>query len=179
MLTVLAWLILVLAVSGLLAWIYQAIILPMEQQRIRFELFRLRDDFRQLVVDEKIKEDSAAFQLLHSSLNAFIRTAPQFDLCLLIKVEKASETKEQERRLEHMQEQIHKSIPEVKEIFDKSVRVMATALILNSVVLLVWAAPPIILSQGIFHLSSAIKEHYRARVEPVFGMRERDLLALC
>ena len=179
MLTVLAWLILGLAVAGFLVWIYQAIILPMEQQRIRFELFKLRDDLRQLVVDEKTKEDSAAFQLLHSSLNAFIRTAPQFDLCLLIKVEKASETKEQKRRFEHMQEQIHKSIPEVKEVFDKSVRVMAAALILNSVVLLVWAAPPIILSQGIFHLGSAIKKHYEARVEPVFGMRERDLLALC
>ncbi len=179
MLTFLAWSILGLAVAGFLAWIYQAIILPMEQQRIRFELFKLRDDLRQLVVDEKIKEDSAAFQLLHNGLNVFVRTASQFDLCLLTKVEKASEKKEQKRRFEHMQEQIDKSIPEVKEIFDKSVRVMATALILNSVVLLVWAVPPIILSQGISHLSSAIKEHYEARVEPVFGMRERDLLALC
>ncbi len=173
----LSWSILILAVAGFVVWVYQAIIIPTERQRIRFRLFELRDRLRQLVIDGKLKEDSAAFILLHDRLNIFIRYAPSLDFGAVLRMERIPRARKQEidRRIAHIHEQIEASIPEVREIYHEGLVTAAGALILNSALLIVWTLPTM---KGIWHIREAVKKRYEPRVEPIFGMRERDFAAI-
>src|SRR5262249_48009647 len=139
MMTLLVWSFLVFIFLGFAVWIYQAIILPTERQRLRFELFDLRDRLRELVIKGDLREESAAFQLLHSQLNTMIKTVPHFDLALMMRVENVDKAlkKDVERRSQRLQEQVEASLPEVKEIYLSGLQVLAKSLLLNSVLLMI------------------------------------------
>src|SRR5690349_20148125 len=113
----------VLLAASVTIWIYQSIILPSIRQRIRFELFYLRDQTRNLVIQGKIKETHATFRHLHSSLNVLIKGVPIFDYSLISKMQTSDA--EVLRRRQEFRRIIEESIPEVQHIYQRAVTVMA------------------------------------------------------
>ena len=174
--TVLTYCLFIFGILALLVWLYQAIILPSIRQRLRFELFQLRDETRELVISGKLKEQSEAFHHLHGSLNVLIKAVPGFDLAFLSRVE--TDDPDVKERAARFQELMDESIPEVKQIFHRAVAVMAFALIANSLFwanMILFAAIPVALSQGIWKLCAIVFERARLRALPAFELRERDL----
>jgi hypothetical protein len=172
----LTYFIFILGILSLVIWIYQSIILPSIRQRLRFELFSLRDLTRGLVINGKVREDSEAFYHLHDSLNILIKALPGFDLALVSAIETTNPATRE--RAEKFQKLINNSIPEVQEIFEKTVKVMTLALVANS---LFWftsiliAVIPIAIEQGIWMLCAIAFRQIRVWVLPAFELREKDL----
>src|ERR1017187_4266356 len=83
-------------------WIYQSILLPSIRQRLRFELFQLRDQTRELVIAGKLKEDSAIFYHLHRQINVLIKAIPALDIAFVSAIE--YEKRELEERAARFQD---------------------------------------------------------------------------
>ncbi len=171
-----AILILVLGFLSFGVWIYQAIILPSIRQRLRFELFCLRDQTRRRVIDGCIREDSAVFKHLHGQLNVMIKAIPWFDFALIADIEVRDPSLKE--RAEKSIKLIEESIPEVQKIYHESMKVMAIALIANSFVWFVCFSLPafsVVLSQGVQKLGAVVRNKLKSKVRPVFCLRDRDL----
>lgn len=174
--------ILILAFLTVAVWVYHAILLPSIRQRLRFDLFRLRDETRQLVLDGVIKEDGAVFRYLHRQLNLMIAAVPKFDFALVTRIRMA-DIAEIEKRAEEKRKLIEDSNVQVRQIYDNALKVMAIALAANSgfwFLLFAIAAIPAIPFSRVWSLRSVIRDRMRAEVKPAFGLREQDLeAALC
>jgi hypothetical protein len=174
---VVAVLIVVLGFLSFGIWIYQAIILPSIRQRLRFELFCLRDQTRKLVIDGCIKEDSAVFRHLHRQLNVMIKAIPWFDFVLVTDLEVSNP--ELKARAEKSIKLIEGSTPEVLKIYHEAMKIMAFALIANSFVWFVGFSLPafsVVVSQGVWKLYAAVRKRLQMKVRPAFGLREQDLI---
>ncbi len=157
-------------------WIYQAIILPSVRQRLRFELFCLRDQTRRLVIEGQVKEDSAAFRYLHRQLNVMIKAIPRFDFALIYAIE--DNDPELKARAEKSRKLIEESNFEIQKIYNKAIRIMALVLVANS---FIWflcfsvTTLPVVLSEGVWKLLEVVRNRLRMKVQPAFGLRDRDL----
>jgi len=170
---------LILGIASLIIWIYQAIILPSVRQRVRFELFCLRDRTRRLVIEGKLREKHAAFRNLHGALNTLIKAVPAFDYSLVLAMQ-TSDAEILKRRAEFGRI-IEDSIPEIREIYQKALTVMTIMLIFNSLfwfTLKLVSAIPIAIPQGIFMLCNIAFNGIKSRVVPAFELREDDLDAV-
>ena len=173
---IIAYCIFAMGILALATWIYQGILLPSFRQCLRFKLFRLRDQTRNLVIVGKLKEDSAVFNHLHGSLNVLIKAVPGFDFAFVSSID--TDNPAAKDRVENIKKLFSESIPEVQEIFDKAVSVMAWALIANSLFWFNWillAAIPIAIPQGIWKLCTIVFEKAERMALPAFELRERDL----
>jgi hypothetical protein len=171
-----AYCLFILWIASLTIWTYQAIVLPSIRQRVRFELFRLRDRTRQLVIEGKLKEKHAAFRNLHSSLNTLIKAVPAFDYSLVSAMQ-TTDVEVLKRRAE-FQRIIEESIPEVREIYQQAVTAMTIMLIFNSLFWFTWklfSTVPIAIPQGIFMLCTIAFNGIKTRVAPAFELRDEDL----
>jgi hypothetical protein len=172
----LAYCILLFAILSLATWIYQATILPSIRQRLRFELFYLRDQLRELVITRRLKEDSAAFQQLHRRLNTIIKAIPAFDLAALLAID-ADHSDLKQRALRFL-DLMNGSIPEVQVIYQNALRIMAYTLFANSLVSLAWmtvGAIPVAISQGAWKLCAIVLEQAKTKVLPAFVAKENEL----
>lgn len=163
-------------IASLTIWAYQAIILPSIRQRVRFELFYLRDRARELVIQGRLKEKHAAFRNLHNALNTLIRAVPVFDYSLVSAIQ-TSDPELLRRRAEFLRI-IDESIPEVKEIYQRAVTAMTVMLVCNSLFWftgMVIAAVPVAIPQGILMLCKIAFNSIKNRVTPAFALREEDL----
>ncbi len=178
---VVAYMVMVLAFLSFFIWIYQAIVLPSIRQRIRFGLFCLRDQTRTLVIEGHIKEDSAVFKYLHRTLNVMIRAIPSFDFALISSL--GDNNPELKARAEKSRKLIEESSGEVQVIYRSALRLMAIALVANSLLWFVCfavTAVPVLLSHGVWQVAGGMAEKLRMKVQPAFGLREVDLnLAVC
>jgi len=174
--TALTYCLFILGILSLMIWVYQAIILPSIRQRLRFELFDLRDQTRELVIAGKLKEQSAVFHHLHRSLNVLIKAVPGFDFAFLSRIE--IDDPDVNKRAAQFQQLMDESIPEVRQIFHRAVTVMAVALIANSLFwfnMMLFAAIPVAIPQGIWKLCAVVFEKARSRALPAFELKEKDL----
>jgi hypothetical protein len=158
------------------AWIFQAIVLPAIRQKLRFELFRLRDTARELVIAGTISETDPAFEALHSRLNLLIRAIPAIDLALLVAMK--GNAQETSKRAQKFSQLMESGSPEIKAIFYQAMKVIAIALVANSSLWFVWVfltAIPIGITQGIWKVCSIVKDRVKETALPAFQLRERDL----
>lgn len=172
----LAYSIFILGILSFLIWIYQAIVLPGIRQWLRFRLFRLRDETRELVITGHLKEDSAVFRGLHNRLNMVIKAVPAIDIALLYAVQ--GQHPDIEDRALRFEKLIDDSIPEVRAIFHNVLKVVAFALIANSFLWVVGvfiAAIPAAISQGVWKLLEIVRQRIKVRVQAAFELKEIDL----
>jgi len=173
---ILTYCILLFAILSLGTWIYQATILPSIRQRLRFELFHLRDQLRELVITRKLKEESAAFQQLHRRLNILIKAIPAFDLAALLAMD-ANDSDLKQRAL-RFRDLMNGSMPEVQAIYQNALRIMSLTLFANSLVSLLWmtvAAIPVAISRGAWKLCAIVLEQAKTEVLPAFVAKENEL----
>ncbi len=172
----LAYSIFILGILSFLIWIYQAIVLPGIRQRLRFSLFRLRDETRELVIAGRLKEDSAVFRGLHKRLNMVIKAVPAIDIALLYAVQ--DQHPDIEDRALRFEKLVDGSIPEVRAIFHNVLKVVTIALIANSFLWVVWvfiAAVPVAISQGVWRILEIFRQRIKAKVQAAFELKEIDL----
>lgn len=154
--------------------VYQAILLPSLRQELRFRLFRLRDELRGLVTAGELREESPAFDVLHSHLNAMVQVLPKCDPVLLRSItDKEKETLN--RRLDKLDTALE-SHPEAAKIYFRGIQLLVYAFIANA---------PFAAIYLIFFTSVEVvrEERRKARllsrvedeVRPVFAMKEHDL----
>ena len=91
--------IIILAVLAFSHFVYEALVAPTIRTRLRFELFRLRDELRWVRLTKRDQLDENVFRDLENGLNTAIRNIDRIDMPLLLTLEKAFETDEEFRHI--------------------------------------------------------------------------------
>lgn len=141
--------------------IYQAAILPGIRQTLRFEIFKLRDELRSLVVQGVIAEQDKGFVLLHGHLNFMVSSLPRFDVYGAFRALESLDAEKREeigRRLQLLQE----TPAQIRGIYEQSLKVFVKALILNSLLFFILLSIIImtrtLFEVGIGHLATALRK---------------------
>ena len=83
--TILAILIVILALLTLVHFVYESILAPSLRLEIRFELFKLRDELRFIKINLGNELDDKHYHFLQDSINTLIRNLYRFDLAIVTK----------------------------------------------------------------------------------------------
>ena len=136
------------AMVSFLVLVYQSAILPGIRQNLRFDLFRLRDDLRRLVIEKRIAEADQAFVLLHDNLNFMCANLPRFELMNAIKVVRTLNGDDLERVRAHIRV-LDNSIAEVQKIYHASVNVFIWSVVVNSLFLFLGLSIVVVIVTGV------------------------------
>jgi hypothetical protein len=118
-------------IAAFVYFLYQAAILPGIRQMLRFEIFKLRDNLRSLVVEGVVKEQNDAVVLLEDHLNFMLSNLPRFDAYSAFRALRSGEekkSKEMKRYLEVMANAPN----EVRVIYEGSLKTFMKAMAFNS-----------------------------------------------
>lgn len=115
-------------------FIYQAAILPGIREMLRFEVFKLRDELRTLVIEGVANEQDKAVALLEEHLNFMLSNLPRFDIYGAIRALHAGDP-EKKKRVEAYTERLANAPKEVQAIYAKSLKTFIKALAFNSLFL--------------------------------------------
>lgn len=74
---------LILFGASLVHFMYESVIAPTIRLKLRFRLFELRDELRQLKIDAPKSVSDEVFEMVQQNLNAGIRLLPKTDFVLL------------------------------------------------------------------------------------------------
>lgn len=81
--TILSWLIVVLAFVTMLRFIFDGIIVPSLRMHYRFQLFAMRDELRSMLTDERFAIPADVFRASQSQINTAVSSMDNFHLSLL------------------------------------------------------------------------------------------------
>ncbi len=145
-----AWLFIGLAILAGWHYLWDAIAAPSIRTNLRFKLFGLRDEVRQLLASSS-EDDRGCLDLLHSTLNSAIRLLPGLRLTSFFKYFMAlRDDKDLHAKIEERIASINSaSNPRVKELHAMAANAVYRALLTNSggwlfiVAPLVLAAKPV------------------------------------
>ena len=132
-----------LAAFSILHFIYEAILLPALRLELRFRLFALRDELRQLKYSEPDRLGDTLFRYLQSAINNGISMMHRLDIQTL---ESAYQSVENNPHLKSVVEKrtalIDASdLEEVQSIHKKTIQLMTTAFLVNSGAWFVYVLP--------------------------------------
>lgn len=138
----------VAAIGGFLCWVYYSTVLPSIRFCLRLDLFRLRDDLRQLVIDGDLSEEDEAFGILDTDLSSMVSGMSDVDIPSLIfrgwSIDRLEFAEFVKRRVEIV---CTHRLQEIRRIDGQAMKTFAIAFCLNSlpmiailiVPLLAWA----------------------------------------
>lgn len=138
----LALTIFVTLILSFICWLYHSTILPSIRYGLRLDLFRLRDELRQMVIDGLLQEEDPAFPILDAQLSSMISHVSRFDITIAFTRVKEAERK----KIEEFAEKRHglvceHRLPEVQRIDRQAFLVMSAAFVLNSLIISLLAIP--------------------------------------
>jgi hypothetical protein len=138
--------IVILIALAALHFVYESILAPSFRLSLRFRLFILRDEVRQLKIDCADSLSDNHFDFLQDSINNLITNLNRFDMATFLGVE--LESKKDPSFLKSAQERSRMlddcSIPRAREIRRQSFRIISAAIVINSGALLLLIFAPII-----------------------------------
>lgn len=152
---------LIICVLAIWHLIYDGIIAPAFRLHLRNNLFKLRDELRNLKIQGLVPDaDQKVFDLTHSGINSFLNRLPNLTMSAQYDAHKAIQNdsklyKEIQNRLALLAETSNK---ELKSIFERTASVVATTLIVNSGAWLIYIVPLFILLGCIKTLRKYINE---------------------
>lgn len=118
---------------ALFHFIYDGILLPSIHLDLRFRLFALRDELRDLKMQYRDSIDDEVYQIIQSSINNAVNILPQINVSMLIKTQKLVEIdknlKEKIRKNDRKIEEC--AVKECKVIRQKSLRCLTYAFFAN------------------------------------------------
>ncbi|MGO8704848.1 MAG: hypothetical protein ACLQVA_13620 [Candidatus Brocadiia bacterium] len=126
--------IIILAVLAFSHFVYEALVAPTIRTRLRFELFRLRDELRWVRLTKRDQLDENVFRDLENGLNTAIRNIDRIDMPLLLTLEKAFETDEEFRHIVEARIELLSQckLPEVKMISSRQRGIIKGVALTNS-----------------------------------------------
>jgi hypothetical protein len=127
-------LIFILCFLAIFHFVYEGILAPSFRLKLRFELFELRDEVRQIKIEHKDKLNDVHFDYLQDSVNTLISILYKFDFATLALAESVSRSdpefkkraEERSRLLDDCQ------LDQARNIRKKSLKIAAKALLVNS-----------------------------------------------
>ena len=119
---------------AILHLIYESIIAPSLRLKLSFDLFKLRDDARSLIIKNEKQLDGHHFEYLQDSINILLKSLHNFDIILLalamIEINKNTALKERiDKRIKTFDDC---KLPEAMEIRKKTFDVADKALLINN-----------------------------------------------
>lgn len=153
----------IVAAFAALHWIYESILAPSFRLHLRFQLFALRDELRELKMGAGIDLRDKHYHYLQDSINGLISMLCRLDLSTLHAI-----TRELGRN-SHLRETIDArtktlddcQIEQARDIRKRSVRIAACAIVVNTGGLLMYIAPLAFTVMGVAALRSQYKNHIK------------------
>ena len=137
-----AWLIIILGILACVHFVYEGIIVPSWRRGLRYRLFALRDDLRDVMADKDSDLDVEAFGFLQDSMNTSLGLLRRIDIRVLCEARrKFDDDPDLLRRIARREEKLrHYDHEEFQRIRRQSIRVFATAFVVNSMgfILMLW-----------------------------------------
>lgn len=151
-------------ILGFIHFLYDGIILPSIRLRLRFGLFRLRDDLRALKLSKGEELPDEVFHYIQDSINNAINMLPRVDVVTAFRLTRLlDQDKEFARLLEERKALIENcSVEEAKQIHTKVRDVIPQALVVNNLMLLMYLVPIFILAVLGRHAWNALKDSVSA-----------------
>jgi hypothetical protein len=128
-----SYLILSMAILAVIHFIYESIIAPSLRLSIRYELFCLRDQLRQLKIEHGDELDDKHFCYLQDSINTIISALPRIEIVAIAHMKTVLENDDELRNRLNVRQEILDDciIPEMTEIRRKSIALSIRALGVN------------------------------------------------
>jgi hypothetical protein len=140
--------ILVFIALAALHFVYESILAPSFRLSLRFKLFVLRDEVRQLKIDCARSLSDKHFDFLQDSINNLISNLNRFDIATFVGVE--FESKRDPSFLKSAEERSLMlddcNIPRAREIRKQSLKIISAAIFINSGALLLLICAPIVMA---------------------------------
>lgn len=138
-----AYLLIVLAAFAILHFTYESIIAPSLRLRLRYRLFALRDQIRNLKIGCGDALADRYFHYLQDSINGMISVLYQFDIAALVHVHRELKTNPDLRKRAEIRANILDDcpIPEARAIRYESCKIAAYAIAVNNGVWALFIAP--------------------------------------
>lgn len=144
---------------ALFHFVYESIIAPSIRLELRFELFKMRDELRQLKIEHSKSLDNKHFNYLQDSLNTLIANLYRFDIGLMASVtaelERDPELKERVEARSRIMDDCN--IPRARALRHLSLRIAKKAFIVNAGGWAVFLVPVAIVSMGYAQLKAVAK----------------------
>jgi hypothetical protein len=115
----------ILAYLGTLLW-------KRREERERFKLYAVRDQFVYLAATGKLPQTSMVFKVFYKIVNISISEVRSLNLSSLVRASTAARTALEEERQEALMDSVARCEPEVREAVDNFVKVMMEAAYANS-----------------------------------------------
>jgi hypothetical protein len=135
----------ILIALATLHFVYESILAPSLRLSLRFRLFVLRDETRQLKIDCASSLSDKHFDFLQDSINNLISNLNRFDMATFVGVE--FESKKDPSFLKTAEERSRIlddcNIPRAREIRKQSLKIICAAIFINSVPLFLLICAPI------------------------------------
>lgn len=126
-------LIFVVAALAVLHFVYEGIVAPSLRMQARNELFELRDELRTLHIDGADGCDGEAFEMVHSSLNAYIDRLHAVDARFVYRMQHSLRKPELRRQLDAQVEVLRNARSQpLQNIGRRAGRVIERAIAVNS-----------------------------------------------
>ena len=141
-----------LIVVAMIHFVYESIIAPSLRSNLRFELLRLRDDLRQLKLNDRHFHD------LQDQINALLSVLSRLDLPTLIALERARQRDSVlKRRIERRTKALDDcSVPEARAIRARCAEIAAQAIAVNHGAWFGFILPAVLASTGYAKAKSLI-----------------------
>jgi hypothetical protein len=140
--------ILILIALAALHFVYESILAPSFRLSLRFKLFILRDEVRQLKIDCASSLGDKHFNYLQDSINNLISNLNRFDMATFIGVE--FESKRDRSFLKSAEERSRMlddcNIPRARQIRSQSLKIASAAIFINSGALFLLIFAPVIVA---------------------------------
>jgi hypothetical protein len=141
-------------------FIYESILAPSFRLRLRFKLFALRDELRDLKIERNGSLDNKHFDFLQDSINSLIFVLFRVDMSLVISAQNSYQNDKEFRRNADERAKILDDcqIAVASEIRRKSLWVLLLAIIVNSGMLVILTLPVILLVHGLSETKKRLRK---------------------
>ncbi len=115
-------------------FIYESIFLPNKRLELRYDLFKIRDQLRQIKAQKKLEVSDKVFENLDNSICSTIQHLPYFKLSLLFEAEKRFERDDKMRSKVQKKIKIIEdcNVEEVRLIHERLSTISMRAIVLNA-----------------------------------------------
>jgi hypothetical protein len=150
----------IICIVAMCHFIYESILAPSFRLRLRFKLFELRDELRNLKIDCQGSLDNKHFNFLQDSINSLIFVLFRVDMSLFISAQNSYQNDKEFRRNADERANILDDcqIAAAREIRRKSLWVLLLALIVNSGMLVVLSLPVTLFVHGLSETKKMLRK---------------------
>ena len=132
--TLAAW-IFFTSIAAFACWLYYSTVLPSIRSWARLDLFRLRDELRQLVIDGRLPESDKAFGVLDADLSSMIATISHVDVVTILMLGHTVASEEIDSAVDKRYKIVFDhEMEDIKSIDRRAMRIIFVALVFNSLV---------------------------------------------